>query len=150
PYTTLFRNEYDYFNAPSLTYVNIFRDNGNYTANEVWVLKDGKDASSTNEADWDVYKGIVGATELHFTNNPDKASDANTIYIKDGTVIRLVANQTTSDYNNDVTFYDYDITDDGSTTWDSTNGQHGINSGSNYSGSGAKLAFGNKNTGTGL
>lgn len=143
-------NEYDYFNAPSLPYVNIFRDNGNYTANEVWVLKDGKDASSTNEADWDVYKGIVGATELHFTNNPDKAGDANTIYIKDGTVIRLVANQTTSDYNNDVTFYDYDITDDGHTTWDHINGQHGINSGSNYSGTGAKLAFGNRNMGTGL
>ena len=142
-------NEYNYFEAPSLPYVNIFRDNGNYTANEVWVLKDGKNPSSTNEADWDVHKGIVGATELHFTNNPDKAND-NTIYIKDGTVIRLVANQTTSGYDNDAIFYDYDITDDGRTTWDGTNGAHGINSGSNYSGSGAKFAFGNKNTGTGL
>lgn len=143
-------NEYDYFEAPSLPYVNIFRDNGNYTANEVWVLKDGMDASSTNEKDWTVYKGIVGATELHFTNNPDKANDPNTIYIKDSTVIRLVANQTTSGYDNDAIFYDFDITDDGKTTWDGTNGSHGINSASNYSGSGAKLAFGNVNTGTGL
>lgn len=143
-------NEYDYFSAPSLPYVNIFRDNGNYTANEVWVLKEGKDASSTNEADWEVHKGIVGATELHFTNNPDKASEPNTILIEEGTVIRLVANQTTSDYNNAATFYDYDITDDGYTTWDGTNGSHGINSGSNYTGSGAKLAFGNANTGMGL
>lgn len=142
-------NEYDYFSAPSLPYVNIFRDNGNYTANEVWVLKEGKDASSTNEADWDVHKGIVGATELHFTNNPDKADD-DTILIEDGTVIRLVANQTKDQYPNAVTFYDYDITDDGWTTWDGTNGQHGINSGSNYTGSGAKLAFGNANTGTAL
>ena len=143
-------NEYDYFSAPSLPYVNIFRDNGNYTANEVWVLKEGKDATSTNEADWKVHKGIVGATELHFTNNPDKANEPNTILIEEGTVIRLVANQTESAYDNAATFYDYDITDDGWTTWDSTNGQHGINSGSNYTGSGAKLAFGNANTGTAL
>lgn len=143
-------NEYDYFSAPSLPYVNIFRDNGNYTANEVWVLKEGKDASSTNEADWEVYKDIVGATELHFTNNPDKATEPDTILIEEGTVIRLVANQTESAYDNAATFYDYDITDDGRTTWDGTNGQHGINSGSNYTGSGAKFAFGNANTGTGL
>lgn len=143
-------NKYDYFEAPSLPYVNIFRDNGNYTANEVWVLKDGKDPSSTNEADWDVHKGIVGATELHFTNNPDKANEPNTVLIKEGTVIRLVANQTPNTYDNAATFYDYDITDDGWTTWDSENGSHGINSGSNYKGSGAKLAFGNANTGTGL
>ena len=143
-------NEYTYFEAPSLPYVNIFRDNGNYTANEVWVLKKGKNASSTNEADWDVHKGIVGATELHFTNNPDKANEPNTILIKEGTVIRLVANQTKSEYENAATFYDYDITDDGKTTWDGTNGSHGINRGSNYTGSGARLAFGNKNTGTSL
>ena len=143
-------NEYDYFSAPSLPYVNIFRDNGNYTANEVWVLKEGKDASSTNEADWEVYKDIVGATELHFTNNPDKATEPDTILIEEGTVIRLVANQTESAYDNAATFYDYDITDDGRTTWGGTNGQHGINSGSNYTGSGAKFAFGNANTGTGL
>lgn len=143
-------NEYYYYEAPSLPYVNIFRDNGNYTANEVWVLKDGKNPSSTNEADWDVHKGIVGATELHFTNNPDKANEPNTVLIKEGTVIRLVANQTTNTYDNAATFYDYDITDDGWTTWDSENGSHGINSGSNYKGRGAKLAFGNANTGTGL
>ena len=143
-------NEYSYFEAPSLPYVNIFRQNGNYTANEVWVLKDGKDPSSTNEADWDVKKGIVDATELHFTNNPDKANELNTILIKEGTVIRLVANQTKSNYENAATFYDYDITDDSWTTWDGTHGSHGINSRSNYSGSGAKLAFGNANTGTGL
>lgn len=58
--------------------------------------------------------------------------------------------QTTDNYNNAATFYDYDITDDGWTTWDAANGTHGINSGSNYKGSGAKLAFGNANTGTSL
>ena len=149
--TELYKEKsYSYYDAPSLPYVNIFRDNGNYTAKEVWVLNDGASASSTNKADWTVYENINLATELHFTNNPDKADAPNTIYIKDGTVIRLVADQSTSGYSNDATFYDYDITDDGKTTWDGTNGQHGINSGSNYTGSGAKLAFGNKNTGTGL
>lgn len=143
-------NEYDYFEAPSLPYVNIFRGNGNYRANAVWVLKDDRDASSTNAADWDVYTGIDFATQLHFTNNPDKANDPNTIYIVDGTVIRLVADQSTSAYDNAATFYDYDITDDSSVTWDNTNQQHGINSPSNYSGSGAKLLFGNANTGIGL
>lgn len=143
-------NEYEYFEAPSLPYVNIFRENGNYTANEVWVLKSGKDASSTNRDDWTIYSGIVAATELHFTNNPNKKDEPNTILIEEGTVIRLVANQTNGSYDNGAIFYDYDITDDGKTTWDGTFGSHGINSNSNYSGSGAKLAFGNVNTGTGL
>lgn len=65
-------------------------------------------------------------------------------------VIRLVADQTESNYNNAATFYDYDITKEGRITWDSTNGSYGINSNSNYQGNGAKLAFGNANTGTGL
>ena len=141
---------FNYFDAPSLPYVNIFRENGNYTAKEVWVLKDGKQASSTNPDDWEIYRPIGQATELHFTNNPDKKDDPNTIYIEDGMVIRLVADQTESNYNNAATFYDYDITDDGRTTWDGTNGAHGINSNSNYQGNGVKLAFGNANTGTGL
>lgn len=143
-------NEYEYFEAPSLPYVNIFRENGNYTANEVWVLKSGKDPSSTNRDDWTIYSGIVAATELHFTNNPNKKDEPNTILIEEGTVIRLVANQTNGSYDNGAIFYDYDITDDGKTTWDGTFGSHGINSKINYSGLGAKLAFGNVNTGTGL
>ncbi|HIV42360.1 MAG TPA: fibro-slime domain-containing protein [Candidatus Mediterraneibacter guildfordensis] len=141
---------FKYFDAPGLPYVNIFRDNGNYTAKEVWVLKDGKSASSTNPDDWETYGPIGQATELHFTNNPDKKDDPATIYIEDGMVIRLVADQTESNYNNAATFYDYDITNNGKNTWDGTNGAYGINSNSNYQGTGAKLAFGNANTGTGL
>ena len=144
---------FNYFDAPGLPYVNIFRDNGNYTAKEVWVLKDGKSASSTNPDDWETFGPIGQATELHFTNNPDKKDVPDTIYIEDGMVIRLVADQTESNYNNAATFYDYDITKDSRITWDSTNGSYGINSDSNYSnyeGSDAKLAFGNANTGTGL
>ena len=146
-------NEYTYFEAPGLAYVNVFRENGNYGENyEVWVLKDGANPLSTDREDWTVYENIKNPTQLPFTNSEDKYnSDPNKyILIKEGTVIRLVADQTTGDYDNAATFYDYDITDDGRTTWDGINGQHGINSGSNYTGSGAKLAFGNANTGTGL
>lgn len=146
-------NEYSYFAAPGLPYVNIFRDNGNYTANEVWILKDGKDPASMEEADWAIIQ-VTDPSTIRFTNDPNdeglKKPGNKVILIEDGTVLRLVANQTTGSYDNAATFYDYDITDDGKTTWDSTFGQHGINSGSNYSGSGAKLAFGNANTGTGL
>lgn len=147
------QNEYDYFEAPSLPYVNIFRGNGNYRVYEVWVLEEGKDPASTNENDWDVHKNIVNATDLHFTNNPDKAGD-KTILIEDGTVIRMVATQTTGGYENDVVFYDYDITEDRKTTATGshpTQTNYGINNPRNYANDGRpKLAFGNANTGTGL
>ena len=120
--------------------------NTSYELAELWVLKDGKDAKSTNRDDWTIYGN---PSDLKFTNSESSAGQ-NTVYIKDGSVIRLVADTTTDLYNNAATFYDYDITDDGKTTWDGTNGSHGINSSSNYTGSGAKLAFGNANTGTGL
>ena len=148
-------NEYNYFDAPGLPYVNVFRGNGNYKAQEVWVLKEGKDKTSTNRDDWEIYEPINDPTELDLTNDPNnpEISQKKAILVKDDTVIRLVANTTTSEYNNDVTFYDYDITDNGKTTWDSIGGSHGINSSSNYAGSSdadAKFAFGNANTGTSL
>ena len=149
-------NKYDYFSAPSLHYFNVLEENGNYQLNEIWVLKDGKDASSTNPGDWDVY---TDPANLHFTNSESSPGD-NTIAIKDDMVIRLVAKTTDGKYNNAATFYDYDITDSKNDsgygiTWDATNGSHGINSSSNYSSSNnndssAKLAFGNANTGMGL
>ena len=92
------QNEYNYFQAPGLPYVNIFRGNGNYQANEVWVLKDGKDPSSLNREDWRIYTGITLPTELHFTNRAENADDT-TILIKEGTVIRLVANCTKDSMN---------------------------------------------------
>lgn len=143
-------NEYDYFSAPSLHYFNVLEKNGNYELREIWVLKNGRDASSTNRDDWDVYTDL---DKLHFTNS-ESSADSNTIAIKDDMVIRLVAKTTDGAYNNSAMFYDYDITDykdskGNGVTWDS-NGPQGINSSSNYSGSGAKLAFGNANTGMGL
>ena len=129
--------------------MSLIRSNGNYQADEVWVLNEGCDPTSTDRSDWTIYENNTSATDLNFTNNPSKVDD-KTILITDGTVIRLVADQTTGAYDNSVTFYDYDITDDGKVTWDGGNGTHGINSLANYSHTGAKLAFGNANTGTSL
>ena len=148
-------HSYEYVSAPNLTYFNRLYENGNYSLSKVWVLKDGKSATSTEETDWDVYD----IDKVHFTNRPQSAEnpDANgdgivTLLITDNTVIRLVYDTTSNSYNNAVSFYDYDITEDGKTTWDA-NGDKGINNPSNYTyrqQGEAKLAFGNANTGVSL
>lgn len=140
------QRKFNFLTASELQYINSLKKNGNYSLEEIWVLKEGKDATSTNPDDWTRY---TNPNQVTFTN--DEASEnSTTILIKENTVLRLVFDPTTANYNNTANFYDYDITDDGGTTWDSTHGSHGINSASNYSGSGAKFAFGNANTGTGL
>ena len=132
---------YQFTSAPGLEYFNALQKNGNYTLKEVWVLKDGGNPTSTSASDWTTYNDPASLT---FTNNAGEAG-ANTVVIKENTVIRLVYDPTSSDYTNAVNFYDYDITDDG---WNTN--QKGINSAGNYTGNGAKLAFGNANTGSGL
>lgn len=130
---------YEYITAPNLTYFNRLYENGHYAIKEVWILKDGKDAASTNPDDWNIYPSTT-----HFTNRVQSVNDT-TVLITEGTVIRLVFDTTASVYTNAVNFYDYDLTDDGENT-----AAHGINSDQNYSGSGVHLAFGNDNTDTGL
>lgn len=137
--------EYQYIQAPNLAYFNKLYENGNYELSQVWVLKSGAKATSTDEADWNVYN----AGAIHFTNRAESVSD-NTILIKDDTVIRLVFNTTNGTYDNAATFYDYDITEDGQHTYVEGQGDKGINNPSNYTGNGAKLAFGNANTGVSL
>lgn len=132
-------HDYQYITAPNLTYFNRLYENGHYRIKEIWILKDGKRPDSTNAADWDVYPSTT-----HFTNR-SQSVNATTVLISEGAVIRLVFDTTDSVYTNAVAFYDYDITDDGTHT-----ASHGINSPTNYSGSGAMLAFGNNNTDTGL
>ena len=146
--------KYEYITAPNLSYFNRLYENGNYAIDEVWILKKEKQAEivdpedesadnpakSVNRDDWDVYD----PKETHFTNR-SQSVNANTVLITEGTVIRLVFNTTKDIYTNAVNFYDYDITDDGVHT-----AAQGINSASNYTGSGVHLAFGNVNTDTGL
>lgn len=137
--------KYQYIQAPNLAYFNKLYENGNYKLSEVWVLKSGANATSTNKTDWNVYD----AAAIHFTNREASVVD-NTILITDETVIRLVFNTTDGTYNNAAAFYDYDITEDGKHTYVEGQGDKGINNPSNYTGPGAKLAFGNANTGVSL
>ena len=164
-------HDYEYITAPNLTYFNRLYENANYSLKEVWMLKSGRSADSTDPTDWEILDPDI----IHFTNREESVSDT-TILIHDGAVIRLVYDTTQNDYQNKVNFYDYDITDgkiysseanaraqtnpvskaasgtayymkvDNLTATD----QEGINLPSNYGSSGTKLAFGNDNTRVGL
>lgn len=138
-------NGFEYVKAPGVAYVDKLRQNGNYELKEVWVLKTGKNADSTNSSDWTIYPATAG-----FTNREASAS-ANRIYIAEGTVIRLVYEETAGSYTNAADFYDYDIssgkhTVSGDVTTAYTS-NYGINSFQAASGT-VKYAFGNSNTNT--
>ena len=136
--------EFTFSSAPGLTYFNILQKNENYTLKEIWVLKDGKDSTSTNRDDWNIKQY---SDSLIFTNDGTSLGE-DAIIITNDAVIRLVYDPTFGDYTNDVNFYDYDITEDGMHTYQDGSAK-GINNSSNY-GDGSKLAFGNANTGTKL
>ncbi len=150
-----------------------------YVLKQVWVLKEGKSASSDNPADWDKYGTPYTYTEngtsrtitpdhtevadcnqnLHFTNRSKSAEDSKDkehqyIFIEDGAVIRLVYEPVNSDKTYSGSFFDYDISSgkNGSGAYVTNSGgtAQGINSPSNYTGSGKHYGFGNANTGTGL
>lgn len=137
---------------------------GHYELKELWVLKEGGQPDSTDRADWDVYDRDNGLGNLKFTSNQD-AVNANTIYLRDGAVVRFVYDPTSGSRSISSRMYDYDITDGkfysdhgcttetergGNTTVYVDSKEKGINSPGNYTGDGAKFAFGNANTGTGL
>ena len=114
--------------------------NRHYKLVSVWVSSD-----STDPNNWVSYD----PNNVRFTNDPESV-DKTTVLVTEDTVIRLVYDPTDGTYNNAVNFYDYDITDNGKITRGTDGTTYGINSDENYSGSGAKFAFGNANTGTGL
>ncbi len=100
--------EYHYITAPSLTYFNILAQNGNYKLEEIWVLKEGSDKTSTSREDWDIYS--CREKDWHFTNRLEtSAVEPDFIYIKENAVIRLVCNVTAEKSVNNTLFYDYDI-----------------------------------------
>lgn len=152
-------NQFEYIKSPNPSYINKLMDSPSYTLTQLWVLKDGKSSDSGDTNDWTVYND---PGSVHFTNrkevadtNPDKV-----VYIRDGTVIRLVYNTKEARQNFPANFYDYDISsgqnDNG--TW--RTGIAGINAASNYKKSRNEqrtwgsycdvLAFGNDNCGTGM
>ena len=138
--------------ADNMTAINKLATNSNYAIKEVWVLKSGKSANSTSRDDWNIYSPTV----VKFSNN--STADSNTVVVTDGMVIRLVYDTNTNSHSNAANFYDYNIsngyTESGSgdsAIYTMVTDQKGINSSGNYSNSSkVKLAFGNKNTGSGL
>lgn len=138
-----------------------------YDVAELWVLQPGRDENSEDpETGWKKYVSSeldpvngVDLEALRFTNNREAADkNENLILLQDTeeghTKLRMVYNQNDGNYNNAVGFYDYDISQGPNTAnpvKTNLNGAaQGINSPSNYKSSGARYAFGNQNTGTGL
>lgn len=128
-------------------------DDPHYKLKELWVLKE--DGVSVNESDWEKYNRSqfeTGENQVKFTNNPAEKENAPDKYIlvTDATVFRMVYEPEEGAHVNDVNFYDYDTstaTGEGLDAWNGGQGA-GINSPSNYHGTGVKFAFGNGNTGT--
>lgn len=167
--------DYEYHKAPTLNYFNALVENASYELREVWVLKDGFDASAGDDG-WEKHPY---SDRLHFTNRPlsggTDAEGHTWLYIRDGAVIRLLYDTTSNDTDFEAAFYDYDITDGhvydtyddvkevknakptsqqseaGVLQWARTDFR-GINSDGNYpeGTQDARLAFGNMFTGTGL
>ena len=147
---------YHYNESPGLAYFNKLKDNESYTLSEIWILKSGKDAASTNRDDWDI---CTYHEDIAFTNEAGHAV-GNTILITDGTVIRLVSDTSSGSYYNGTTFYDYNISSGQNNDGRWRTGITGINVEDNYgtSSNGQRnwrsgadiLAFGNANCGTGM
>lgn len=147
-------NTFHYVTSPNPSYINKLFENPSYTLAQLWVLKDGKSANSTNENDWDIYRDL---SKVHFTN---RGSIDGYITITDDTVIRLVYDTRSTTESFPADFYDYDISSGQNSDGTWRTGITGINSKSNYGTSRNEkrtydshcdvLAFGNDNTGTGL
>lgn len=165
-----------YYTSPSLDYFNALKDNEGYRLKEVWILKAGKSNTSINESDWHRYnydtdlhftnrrsgdvegevfelaEAFPDAVTTEEEKNRYKDTGLRYVLIGDNAVIRLVYDPTTGTPEFDSNFYDYDISTEKPTTSGGTQimktSKYGINSDSNYSGSGIKYAFGNKNAGT--
>lgn len=150
-------NQFKYIKSPNPSYINKLMDSPSYTLTQLWVLKEGKPSDSENQADWTVYND---PGSVHFTNRKEVA-DANpdkVVYIRDGTVIRLVYNTKEARQNFPANFYDYDISGGKNTDGSWQTGTAGINQKSNYTDNALTkyddhrdvLAFGNDNCGTGM
>ena len=149
-------NRFEYVKAPNTAYINKLIDNDSYELAEVWVLKEGKDSSSTNRGDWTIYSS---PSDVHFTSRENRAG-GNIILVTDKTCVRLVYNCGNTSFTTPSTFYDYDISSGQNADGRWRTGITGINSESNYgtSSNGQRnwrsycdvLAFGNANCGTGM
>ena len=166
-----------YRDAPDLSYIDKLKTfDAHYAPVELWVLKDGRNSESTEREDWDVYNkddlGLESFYDLSLTNISDGIESPSTVVLKNNAFIRILYIPTDGTSESPVDFWDYDITDgyiysamsgsmgfsgqantstqsNSNTAYANTKSQ-GINNPNNYTGNGAKFAFGNANTGTGL
>lgn len=96
----------------------------------------------------------IDASEMNFTNREETAKRyPNYLYITPDDVIRLVYEPKRDEtITVDANFFDYDIsngyTQTGAVKLANSTKSNGINSDGNYTGDGARYAFGNNNTGT--
>ncbi len=119
-------NTFHYVMSPNPSYINKLFENPSYTLAQLWVLKDGRSADSTNENDWDIYRDL---SKVHFTN---RGSIDGYITITDDTVIRLVYDTRSTTESFPADFYDYDISSGQNSDGTWRTGITGINSSSNY------------------
>ena len=162
--------EQEYDASSFFDFANIVKDNPNYILKEIWILKPGKDSNSVRREDWTIYENN---DNICFSNCAECASaDNNCIYIENGSIIRFVYETTESNNDFATDFYDYDISDgkiyksssdalsqvnalptstqNDTETFYAHTEESGINNPLNHHKEGAKFAFGNANTGTGL
>ena len=125
------QRKYTYIKAPSLNYFNALIENDGYKLKAIWLLRDGRDASSIIEGDWKIYPY---SSKLHFTNRKEsetavEGKDSGYIYIEDDAIIRLVYDTTKNDTSEyDAVFYDYDISNGKLDGQNLATGYAGINS----------------------
>ncbi len=82
-----------------------------YELKQIWRLKPDAQVDSTNEEDWEIY-GVDANLSEYFTNN-SSAANSSKILIEEGDVIRLVYEESKdlSSVSQDLTMYDYDVSD---------------------------------------
>ena len=159
---------FNYQTYPGLEYFDKLWEQSNYKLDAVLVLKDGRPSDSTNDDDWWWYKvnqktwNNISFTNLASEENAPRqegvqqsADGTYCILLEEGTVLRLRYETATQNYDNQASFYDYDITSGKSgSVW--LSGTTGINIPSNYSRKytnsnvAGVFAFGNSNCATGL
>lgn len=165
-------HKFSYETAPHRNYIDIVtKQEGNYKLAEIWVM----------EADGETVKKDADGKEMKYTHTAEKpiqlTNNATTagkfpgeyVLVQDDTILRMVYETTDGGMNVDTNFHDYDISDgkvynsasksNVAATWPGQNssGKYmytkdtGIHTLTNYSGTGAKYAFGNgDNVSTGL
>ncbi len=136
------RTGLEFIKYPGLRYIDqVTQNNANYELDQIWLSKD-------NGSSWHEKITYTGM-DYSFTNDAASEDIPNgVIAVSDNTVIRLVYKPNASTYTRDAKFFDYDITDGSKSPVDSN--LEGINSNSNWKGSGVKFGFGNANTNSGL